>query len=162
MLERRAIAGGADADALAAAYAEAHLPGEVAAAGGHVDEIVEPADTRERLVAVLTSSGRWRPPSPPTSAPETPTEDAILAAAREALLEEPYDAVTIEGIARRAYVSRTTVYFYFPNKRAVVDRLIQRAFADILEAAAPYLEGDGDPRAELHAALAGVVADRRS
>jgi AcrR family transcriptional regulator len=86
-----------------------------------------------------------------------PTEDAILAAAREALLEEPYDAVTIEGIARRAYVSRTTVYFYFPNKRAVVDRLIQRAFADILEAAAPYLEGDGDPRAELHAALAGVV-----
>ena len=64
-----------------------------------------------------------------------PTEDAILAAAREALHEEPYDAVTIDGIARRAYVSRTTVYFYFPNKRAVVDRLIQRAFADILEAA---------------------------
>ncbi len=87
-----------------------------------------------------------------------PTEDAILAAAREALLEEPYDAVTIEGIARRAYVSRTTVYFYFPNKRAVVDRLIQRAFADILESASPYLEGEGDPRAELHAALAGVVA----
>jgi TetR/AcrR family transcriptional regulator, ethionamide resistance regulator len=86
-----------------------------------------------------------------------PTEDAILAAAREALHDEPYDAVTIEGIARRAYVSRTTVYFYFPNKRAVVDRLIQRAFADILEAAAPYLEGEGDPRAELHAALAGVV-----
>ena len=86
-----------------------------------------------------------------------PTEDAILAAAREALLEEPYDAVTIEGMARRAYVSRTTVYFYFPNKRAVVDRLIQRAFADILEAASPYLAGEGDPRAELHAALAGVV-----
>jgi len=86
-----------------------------------------------------------------------PTEDAILAAAREALHDEPYDAVTIEGIARRAYVSRTTVYFYFPNKRAVVDRLIQRAFADILEAASPYLAGEGDPRAELHAALAGVV-----
>src|SRR4051812_40616536 len=57
VLERRAIAGGADADALAAAYADAHLPGEVAAAGGHVEEIVEPADTRERLAAVLTSSG---------------------------------------------------------------------------------------------------------
>jgi AcrR family transcriptional regulator len=86
-----------------------------------------------------------------------PTEDAILAAAREALHEEPYDRVTIDGIARRAYVSRTTVYFYFPNKRAVVDRLIQRAFADMYEAAAPYLEGDGDPRADLHAALGGVV-----
>jgi TetR/AcrR family transcriptional regulator, ethionamide resistance regulator len=87
-----------------------------------------------------------------------PTEDAILAAAREALHEEPYDRVTIDGIARRAYVSRTTVYFYFPNKRAVVDRLIQRAFADMYEAAEPYLEGEGDPRAELHAALAGVVS----
>jgi acetyl-CoA carboxylase carboxyltransferase component len=57
VLERRAIAAGADADALAAAYAETHLPGEVAAAGGHVDEIVEPADTRERLMAALASSG---------------------------------------------------------------------------------------------------------
>jgi AcrR family transcriptional regulator len=87
-----------------------------------------------------------------------PTEDAILAAAREALHEESYDRVTIDGIARRAFVSRTTVYFYFPNKRAVVDRLIQRAFADMYEAAEPYLEGEGDPRAELHAALAGVVS----
>jgi TetR/AcrR family transcriptional regulator, ethionamide resistance regulator len=86
-----------------------------------------------------------------------PTEDAILEAARAALSEEPYDRVTIDGIARRAFVSRTTVYFYFPNKRAVVDRLIQRAFADMYEAAAPYLEGEGDPRAELHAALAGVI-----
>jgi acetyl-CoA carboxylase carboxyltransferase component len=56
VLERRAIAAGADPDALGAAYADAHLPGEVAAAGGHVDEIVEPADTRERLVAALASS----------------------------------------------------------------------------------------------------------
>jgi AcrR family transcriptional regulator len=87
-----------------------------------------------------------------------PTEDAILAAAREALHDEPYDRVTIEGIAKRAFVSRTTVYFYFPNKRAVVDRLIQRAFADMYDAAAPYLEGEGDPRAELREALAGVVA----
>ena len=87
-----------------------------------------------------------------------PTEDAILEAAREALRSEPYEGVTIDGIARRAYVSRTTVYFYFANKRAVVDRLIQRSFADMYEAAAPYLAGDGDPRVELHAALAGVVA----
>ncbi|MDX6649476.1 MAG: TetR/AcrR family transcriptional regulator, ethionamide resistance regulator [Solirubrobacteraceae bacterium] len=86
-----------------------------------------------------------------------PTEDAILVAAREALADEPYDRVTIDGIARRAFVSRTTVYFYFPNKRAVVDRLIQRSFADMHNAGAPYFEGEGDPRAELRAALAGVV-----
>ena len=55
-------------------------------------------------------------------------------------------------------MSRTAVYFYFPNKRAVVDRLIQHAFSEMYVAASPYLDGDGDPRKELRAGLARVVA----
>ena len=55
-------------------------------------------------------------------------------------------------------MSRTTVYFYFPNKRAVSDRLIQQAFAEMYAAAAPYLEGSGEPRLELRLALARTVA----
>jgi AcrR family transcriptional regulator len=86
-----------------------------------------------------------------------PTEDAILGAARDVLAEQADGDVTIDAIARRAYVSRTTVYFYFQNKRAVIDRLIQRSFADMYEAAKPYLEGDGEPRTELRAALARVI-----
>jgi AcrR family transcriptional regulator len=86
------------------------------------------------------------------------TESAILAAARQAIDEETYARVTIEGIAKRAFVSRTAVYFYFPNKRAVVDRLIQQAFSDMYRAATLYLESDGDPRRELHLALRRVVA----
>jgi AcrR family transcriptional regulator len=54
-------------------------------------------------------------------------------------------------------VSRTAVYFYFPNKRAVIDRLIQLTFSEIYEAASPYLDGDGDPRRDLHRALSGSV-----
>lgn len=90
-------------------------------------------------------------------APRNPTEDAILAAARAALEEGHADVMTIDAIARRAFVSRTTVYFYFPNKRAVVDRLIQQAFTDIYAAATPYLEGRGEPRLELRLALSRVV-----
>jgi len=86
------------------------------------------------------------------------TEAAILTAARQIIDESGYPRMTIEGIARRAFVSRTAVYFYFTNKRAVVDRLIQQAFSDMYEAAAVYLEGDGDPRRELHLALRRVVA----
>ena len=86
------------------------------------------------------------------------TEEAILAAARQALAHDGYERVTIDGIAKRAFVSRTSVYFYFTNKRAVVDRLIQRAFSDIYSAAAPYLGGEGDPRAELRSALGRVVS----
>ena len=107
----------------------------------------------------------WRSPRrrlprspPPTHPSRNDTERAILDAAREALDEEPYERITIDAIARRAFVSRTALYFYFPNKRAVIDRLIQLAFSEIYEAAAPYLDGDGDPRGELHRALTGSVA----
>jgi AcrR family transcriptional regulator len=85
------------------------------------------------------------------------TEEGILDAARDALADTPYRRLTMDGIARRAFVSRTAVYFYFPNKRAVVDRLIQRAFTDMYAAASPYVDGDGDPRAELRRGLARVV-----
>jgi AcrR family transcriptional regulator len=90
--------------------------------------------------------------------PRNATEDAILAAARQALVEEPYDRLTMDGIARRAHVSRTAVYFYFPNKRAVVDRLIQQAFSDMYEASSPYLDGDGEPRLQLRLGLARMVS----
>jgi AcrR family transcriptional regulator len=86
------------------------------------------------------------------------TEEAILDAARGALAEKGFDALTMDAIARKAFVSRTAVYFYFPNKRAVVDRLIQTAFSEMYLAASPYLDGDGDPRRELRAGLSRVVA----
>jgi AcrR family transcriptional regulator len=90
--------------------------------------------------------------------PRNATEDAILAAARQALVEESYDRLTMDGIARRAHVSRTAVYFYFPNKRAVVDRLIQQAFSDMYEASSPYLDGDGEPRLQHRLGLARMVS----
>jgi len=40
----------------------------------------------------------------------------------------------------------------------VIDRLIQLDFSEIYEAAAPYLDGAGDPRGELHRALTATVA----
>jgi AcrR family transcriptional regulator len=91
-----------------------------------------------------------------TLAPRNATEDGILEAAREMLAEAPYDDLTVDAIARRCYVSRTAVYFYFPNKRAVIDRLIQQVFSDILTAARPYLDGGPEPRKELRQTLGRV------
>ena len=56
------------------------------------------------------------------------TEEAILDAARDTLADTEYRRLTMDVIAKRAFVSRTALYFYFPNKRALVDRLIARAF----------------------------------
>ena len=63
------------------------------------------------------------------------TEEAILDAARQTLAEVPWERLTMDAIAKRAFVSRTAVYFYFDSKDAVVERLVQRAFHDIYEAA---------------------------
>ncbi len=51
--ERRAIADGGDADALADRYAATRLRVDVAAAAGFVDEIVAPEQTRQRLIEAL-------------------------------------------------------------------------------------------------------------
>ena len=40
----------------------------------------------------------------------------------------------------------------------MIDRLIQLAFSEIYEAAAPYLDGADDPRRDLHRALTATVA----
>lgn len=101
---------------------------------------------------------RPRKAAAPVDRSRNATERAILAAARQALDEETYARMTVEGIAKRAFVSRTAIYFYFPNKRAVIDRLIQQAFSDMYAAAAAYLEGEGDPRRQLHLALGRTVA----
>ena len=57
IVHRRELRAAADADAelgrLADLYAEEHLRAEAAAAGGFVDEVVEPADTRARVAAAL-------------------------------------------------------------------------------------------------------------
>src|SRR5947207_7816687 len=93
-----------------------------------------------------------------TLAPRNATEGGIFAAARALLAEAPYAELTVDAIARRCYVSRTALYFYFPNKRAVIDRLIQQVFADMLTAARPYLGGGTDPRSELRQSLGRVSA----
>ena len=46
---------GALHDALASAYAQEHLLSDVAAASGYVDEVIEPAETRDRLAWALTA-----------------------------------------------------------------------------------------------------------
>ncbi len=48
------------------------------------------------------------------------TKHAILAASYELLLEQGFQSITIEGIADRAGVSKTTIYKWWPNKAAVV------------------------------------------
>jgi len=60
LVRRREIAAGADAESLAAAYEAEHLPVDVSARAGFVDEVIAPERTRSRLIAELDGLGRWR------------------------------------------------------------------------------------------------------
>ena len=51
IVNRRELEAGADPDELAAEYEEQYLPVAIAAASGFIDEIVTPANTRERIAA---------------------------------------------------------------------------------------------------------------
>lgn len=48
------------------------------------------------------------------------TKNAILAAAYRLLIENGFKAVTVDGIAETAGVSKATIYKWWPNKAAVV------------------------------------------
>jgi len=65
IVHRRELRLAPDAEAerarLAEVYADEHLRAEAAAAAGFVDEIIEPGDTRERLVWAMRTHARPRP-----------------------------------------------------------------------------------------------------
>lgn len=48
------------------------------------------------------------------------TQNAILTAAYELLLEQGFGTVTVEKIAEHASVSKATIYKWWPNKAAVI------------------------------------------
>lgn len=78
-----------------------------------------------------------RLPSQPLGRPADQQKDqAILTAARELLLQQGPAAVTIEAVARRAGVSKVTVYARHSNREALISAVI-RSQAEVFSAFLP-------------------------
>lgn len=71
-------------------------------------------------------------PSAPVIAPARSGSDAYLDAAREALLDLGWSRTTLTEIARRAGVSRMTLYRAWPDMNALLGDLMTREWADVL------------------------------
>ena len=72
-------------------------------------------------------------PEAPRAAPaerrdtDSPKYQAIMDAAREVILEEGYGAASVDAIARRAGVSKATLYAYFNSKAELFGAMVERA-----------------------------------
>jgi AcrR family transcriptional regulator len=85
---------------------------------------------------------------------------AIVAAARQLLLETGYGGLTLEAVAKRAGVSRPAIYRRYQNKAAlVIDLVAQVASVDAThEGIAPRLPQTGTLRGDLVGLLGALEA----
>ena len=96
----------------------------------------------------------------------TPKREAIEASvlqATEALLEEgsSFTELSVERIATRAGISRTSFYFYFRDKRELLMRLTEEVSDVLYRQADGWWSGEGDGAAELDRALREILGTYR-
>jgi TetR/AcrR family transcriptional regulator, ethionamide resistance regulator len=84
---------------------------------------------------------------------------ASVLRATEELLQEgaSYADLNIERIANRAGISRTAFYFYFRDKRELLERLTEEVSETLYAQAQIWWKGGGDPVVEIREALTQIV-----
>ncbi len=87
-----------------------------------------------------------------TAGPRPGADDALLDAAREAILAVGWRRTTLTDVARRAGVSRMTLYRRWPDMQTLLADLMTREWSGLV------LDAAGDGRAPARARLAGGVA----
>src|SRR5688500_16566535 len=89
--------------------------------------------------------------------------DEVLDAALELFIEKGFASTRVEDIAKRAGLSKGTVYLYFASKEALLEGLVRRAILPIADSALATLHDyEGDPRIVLSLVLtmlAGRISD---
>ncbi|MGZ4493322.1 MAG: TetR/AcrR family transcriptional regulator [Nocardioides sp.] len=92
----------------------------------------------------------------PVLAPDDPAA-ALLDAAREAILAVGWKRTTLTDVARRAGVSRMTIYRRWPDMQTLLGDLMTREWSTV----ALDATGTGSARERVVAAVAGTVASLR-
>ncbi|MEV0962427.1 TetR/AcrR family transcriptional regulator [Streptomyces sp. NPDC049910] len=88
--------------------------------------------------------------------------DAVLDAARDCVLAVGVRRTTLTDVARRAGVSRMTLYRRWPDVRTLVGDLMTREWIAVAVSAIPPARPDATTRARLVDGLAGGVAAFRA
>lgn len=118
----------------------------VSVLGGFYDELMASSTAR-------TTSARRRG----TPSKGDQREEQILTATRSLLTHRPMADVTIDEIASAAGISRTSFYFYFPSKQAVLATLMEQTW-DQFSTTHEWFDSDG-PHPDLLRAQLDAIAD---
>lgn len=105
--------------------------------------------------------------SPSTSTVERPpaeksTADRLLEAARESILSVGWTRTTLTDVARRAGLSRMTIYRTYPDKTALFGDLMTREWAEVVEAVLAETPSDADWSAVIAHRVARIAAALRT
>jgi AcrR family transcriptional regulator len=73
-------------------------------------------------------------------------QEALLETAERLLAEKPLAEIGIEELARGAGISRSSFYFYFESRQAMLLALLARASDNLLTQVECWLEPQSDPR----------------
>ncbi|WP_433825528.1 TetR/AcrR family transcriptional regulator [Actinoplanes sp. CA-015351] len=100
--------------------------------------------------------------TPPTGRRRGPSkgdrrEQAILETARELLARKPLAEITIDELAAGAEISRSSFYFYFDSKLAVVVALLHGLTGELIAGSGPWLDGTGPDSGALRRSLTGLA-----
>jgi AcrR family transcriptional regulator len=87
-------------------------------------------------------------------------KDAVLDATRDCVLAVGVRRTTLTDVARRAGVSRMTIYRRWPDVRTLVGDLMTREWATVVAAVAPPQDGSPVRAQAVEALVAGVAALR--
>ncbi|MDQ6784505.1 MAG: TetR/AcrR family transcriptional regulator [Actinomycetota bacterium] len=92
-----------------------------------------------------------------TSARRATVERAILDAAEALLVDESFHALTVEDVMRKAGLTRTAFYRYFPDLEAVLLRRMSELHTELAEAANLWLDLEAEPTESMLTANAGLA-----
>jgi AcrR family transcriptional regulator len=97
----------------------------------------------------------------PHQASRRRTREEVQQAVREALVEllaeRPFKDVTVDELARRAGLSRTAFYFYYPDKNGVLKEAANATAAAVYAEADRWWHGEGPPEQLVREALEGIA-----
>jgi AcrR family transcriptional regulator len=106
----------------------------------------------------LTTRQAAQAPVPRRRRTPESAEREILAAAEAFLRERPFRDLTVDEVMARTTLSRPSFYVYFRDRHHLAMRLVEGIGAELFEMSDRWLEGTGDPRDDVRAAIEGIVA----